>query len=175
MRKLALLIALVLGLSSCATIKIGEKGLDYRQQQGQKLQAAIMLHREGKITSAVEAYKGICSEKGLEGVTDQALFMLSLIYLDFGLGSDREFIQVAQQHLDRLRKEYPSSPWSSLTSPVVQMLESSAELRRQNINIKNQNQALSKENQSLSKENQELRQSIEKLKRLDLELEQKRK
>jgi hypothetical protein len=116
------------------------------------------------------------------GVTDEALFRLSLLYLGNGLVNDREFIQLAQLNIDRLRKEYPSSPWTGMARPVQELLDDVVELRRQNQNTKNQNQTLSKENQgltkenqTLSKENQELKENIEKLKRLDLELEQKRR
>jgi cell division protein FtsB len=82
---------------------------------------------------------------------------------------------MAQQSIERLRKEYPSSSWTGMAAPLAELLTATTELRRQNRTLKNQNQSLSRENQSLSKEAQELRQNIEKLKRLDLELEQRNK
>jgi predicted RNase H-like nuclease (RuvC/YqgF family) len=111
----------------------------------------------------------------MPGVTDEALFRLTLLYLGNGLDNDKDLLQLAQQNIGRLRKEYPSSSWTGMVAPVADLLTTVAELRRQNQNCKTQNQGLSRENQSLSKETQELRQNIEKLKRLDLELEQKRK
>lgn len=182
MRKPAAVIILILLLNGCASLNLGDISMVYRHNQEKKLAAAIALQREGKISSAVESLKALCAERGLSGVTDEALFRLSLLYLGSGLDNDKEFIQLAQQNIDRLRKEYPSSSWTGMVDPVAELLKNVTELRRQNLNMKNQNQALSKENQGLSKdnqglskENQELRENIEKLKRLDLELEQKRR
>jgi hypothetical protein len=159
-----------------------DESLSYRQNQGKKLAAAIKLQNEGKLSSAVEALIALCAERGVPGVTDEALFRLTLLYLGSGLENDKDSLQLAQQNIERLRKDYPSSSWTGMVGPVAELLITAAELRRQNQSCKAQNQTLSKENQSLSKETQslsketqELRQNIEKLKRLDLELEQKRK
>jgi hypothetical protein len=181
MRKLAIIILCTMGLNACASLNLGDMNVVYRHNQQQKLDAAIALQKAGKISSAVESFKALCAERGLQGITDEALFRLSILYLDNGLDNDREFIQLAQQNMDRLKKEYPASSWTAMAEPISVLLSNIAELRRQNLNSKNQNQALSKENQALSKENQalskenqELKESIEKLKRLDVELDKKR-
>jgi len=182
MKKLATILLWILLLNACATMNLGSNGFNYRENQEKKLAVAIKLQNAGKVSSAVELFKSICAEKGLTGVTDEALFRLSLLYIGYGLDNDREYFQTAQQNIDRMRKEYPASPWTRMVEPVADLLTNSAELRRQNANIRSQNQSLSKENQSLSKENQslskenqELRENIEKLKRLDLELDKNRK
>ena len=156
-------------------MQTGENGFNYRSYQEKKLASAIKLQSEGKIAQAIESFKVIGAETGLQGVTDEALFRLYLLYLGFGLEGDREFIQLAQQNMDKLRKEYPASAWTRMLEPVADLLSNAAEFRRQNSNLKSQNQILSKENQALSKENQELKDNIEKLKRLDLELDKNRK
>ena len=180
MRILATTILLALGLSACATLNIGDNQSIFRHNQEKKLAAAVKLQKEGKLSAAVESMKAICAEQGVPGVTDEALFRLSMLYLINGLDNDKEFMQIAQHYIERLSKEYAYSSWAGMVTPVAELLSTTAEHRRQIQNIINQNQALSKENQSLSKENQslskenqELRQNIEKLKRLDLELEQK--
>lgn len=175
MRKLATVIFCSLLLSACATTKTVESGFNYRSYQEKKLAAAIRLQSEGKIPQAIESFKAICAERELQGITDEALFRLSFLYLGFGLESDREFIQLAQHNMQRLSKEYPISPWTRMAEPVADMLTNIAELRRQHSNLRSHNQTLSKDNQALSKDNQELKESIEKLKRLDLELDKKRK
>ncbi len=175
MKKFLVIILCLAGLNACAAMHSLDGGLFYRQGQEKKLAAAIKLQNEGKISSAVEALIAVCEERGVPGVTDEALFRLTLLYLGSGLESDKDSLQLAQQNIERLRKEYPSSSWTGMVAPVAQLLTSAAEQRRQNQSCKTQNQTLSRENQSLAKETQELRQNIEKLKRLDLELEQKRK
>jgi hypothetical protein len=188
MRKLATTILLALTLSACATLNIGDDQYIFHHNQEKKLAAAVKLQKEGKLPAAVESLKALCAERGVPGVTDEALFRLSMLYLNDGLDNDKESMQLAQHYIERLRKEYAYSSWAGMAYPVAELLSTTAELRRQAQHIKNQNQGLSKENQGLSKENQglskenqglskenqELRQSIEKLKRLDLELEQKR-
>lgn len=175
MKKFLVIILCALGLNACAVLHSLDSRDLYRQNQEKKLAAAIKLQNKGKISAAVEALISLSEERGVPGVTDEALFRLTLLYLGSGLESDKDSLQLAQQNIERLRKEYPKSSWTGMVAPVSELLTTAAEMRRQHQNCKTQNQALSRENQSLSKESQELRQNIEKLKRLDLELEQKRK
>jgi len=175
MKKFLVIILCAMGLNACTTFHSLNGNPFYRHDQEKKLAAAIKLQNEGKISSAVEALIALCAERRVSGVTDEALFRLTLLYLGSGLESDKDSLQLAQKNIERLRREYPSSSWTGMVDPVADLLTTAAEQRRQNQNCKAQNQTLSRENQSLSKESQELRQNIEKLKRLDLELEQKRK
>lgn len=182
MRKLAAVIVCTLVLNACAIFQTGDDRTTFQHDQEKKLAMAIKLQNGGKLTAALELLIALCAEPRAPGVTDEALFRLSLLHLGNGQDMDKRSLQLAQQTIERLRKEYPSSSWAGMAAPVAELLSTTAELRRQNQNLKNQNQALTKENQALSKENQalsketqELRQNIEKLKRLDLELEQKRK
>lgn len=168
MKKLLVIFLCAMGLNACAALHSSNGGLLYRHDQQNRLAAAIKLQNEGKISSAVEALIAICGKRGVSGVTDEALFRLTLLYLGSGLESDKDSLQLAQQNIERLRKEYPSSSWTGMVDPVAHLLTTAAEQRRQNQSCRSQNQ-------SLSRENQELRQNIEKLKRLDLELEQKRR
>jgi hypothetical protein len=166
MRKFLPIMAFALGLNACATPHTGDGGILYRYAQERKLAAAIELQKEGNLSSAVKSLAALCAEPGVPGVTDEALFRLSLLHLKNGLENDKVPPQLALQSIERLRKEYPSSSWTGMAAPLAELLAATAELRRQNRTLKNQNQ-------SLSRENQELRQNIEKLKRLDLELERK--
>ncbi|HEX2768423.1 MAG TPA: hypothetical protein VHN12_04005 [Geobacteraceae bacterium] len=189
MKKLATVIVCTLVLNACAILQTGDDRTNFHQDQGKKLAMAIKLQNEGKLTAALELLIALCAERRAAGVTDEALFRLSLLYLGNVQDNDKESLQLAQQTIERLRKEYPYSSWASMAAPVAELLTTTAEQRRQNQNLKNQNQSLTKENQSLTRENQslakenqslsketqELHQNIEKLKRLDLELEQKRK
>ena len=166
MRRLVPLIALSLCLSACIAFQTGNDSIFSHYSHERKLDEAVQLQKEGKTSAAMEKLTALCAERGVPGVTDEALFRLSLLTLKSGLENDRDTSQLAQQKLERLRKEYPSSPWTGMAAPVTEALAATSELRRQNRTLKTQNQ-------SLSKENQELRESIEKLKLLDLELEKK--
>ncbi len=171
MKKLLAVILCIVGLNACASLQ----SPTFRQIQERKLAAAVRLQKEGKTSAAMESLSSICGERGVWGVTDEALFRLSLLYLVNGPESDRESLQLARQGFNRLQKEYPGSSWTGMAAPVADFLTATAGLRKQNQSCRNQNQALSRDNQALTREIQEVRQNIEKLKRLDLELEQKRK
>jgi hypothetical protein len=182
MRKLAAVIVCTLSLNACAILQTGDDRTSFHHDQEKKLAMAIKLQNEGKLAAALKLLIALCAERRAPGVTDEALFRLSLLYLGNGQDIDKGSLQLAQQTIERLRKEYPSSSWARMAATLAELLTTTTDLRRQNQNLKNQNQALSKENQALNRENQssaketqELRENIEKLKRLDLELEQKRK
>jgi hypothetical protein len=175
MRKLAAIIVTTLALNACAYLQTATNQAGFNHDQEKKLAMAVKLQKEGKLTAAKDLLIALCAEQRTPGVTDEALFRLSLLYLCNGQDNDKESLQLAQKTIERLRKEYPTSSWAGLAAPVAELISTTGDLRRLNQSLRNQNQALTRENQSLAKETQELRQNIEKLKRLDLELEQKRK
>lgn len=137
---------------------------------------------KGDENSAVRIMEGISGDPSInEGVTDEALFRLSL--LGIRQYSDPDGMKLVRSRLERLQLEYPSSSWSRLSWPLLEYLSESDKYRNDLRNVKMRNSALSRENrelnlanqqvQALIKENRELLQRIEKLKSLDLELERK--
>ena len=169
-----LIIILALVLSGCARMTKPDS-IFYSYGQQKKLSRAVTLMTEGKSSAAADLLSTICSEKGVAGVTDEALFRLSLLKL--GSTHDMKDMPQARYGLERLRKEYPDSVWVPLALPLREFLTSTDEVRSQERKLKELNLSLSKENRdlkelnlSLSKENRDLRQSIEKLKNLEIEL-----
>lgn len=173
MKKIIILSLIAWGLSGCATMGKSDGGFMYRYEQKQKLASAVKQLEEGNALAANKLLAAICNEKGVPGVTDEALFRFSML----NIRPDMEQNGFSQTHkrLARLQKEYPSSSWARMAWPLMEFLENAEELRRQNKNLKNQNQNLAKENRELSQNVKELSQNIERLKHLDLELEQKTK
>jgi hypothetical protein len=155
---LAGILAVVLG--GCAGMT-GPDGVFYRQSQQVRLSRATTMMEEGKPAAAKELLAGICAEKGVQGVTDEALFRLSLLRLDAAQPGDD--VPLALQDLRRLRKEYPSSAWTPLAALLAGYLTSTEDVKQQEAKLKEMNS-------SLAKENKELRQRLEKLKNLELEL-----
>ncbi len=156
------LLLLVIAVSICGCAGIQNKK-DITLSQGRNLQTAKKLLRENKVTAATNVLEGICSAKGVPGVTDEALFRLGLLYLDAGQGKSE--IAQAQQVLERLIKEYPSSSWKNHAASLIELI---ATLNRRIRFLKG-------ENLSLVKENRELRLNIEKLKIIDIEQDLKSK
>jgi len=136
----------VLGMTGCASLPIpGSIWPGYNQKQ--QLAQAVELIEQGKSAEATDALAKISSTTTTPGVTDEALFRLSLLYLKPGATVK------ARHTLERLRSEYPGSTWSRQSAPLYEYLTRT---------------------RNLEKENRELRLSIDRLKLLDLELEQKR-
>lgn len=200
MKKLALTIILVIGLSGCATLtKPG--GPFYGTGQKNKLSGALTLLQQGKSADAAEVLTAICEEPGVPGVTDEALFRLSVLRL--GSVMEANVVEQSKHDLERLEKEYPSSSWVPLASTLREFLASTnnkllrekklkdqnlslsrenRDLKEENRGLKEHNNSLSKEqrllkesNLSLLKENAELRQNVEKMKTIDLDLERRPK
>jgi outer membrane protein assembly factor BamD (BamD/ComL family) len=156
MKRYLLTIYLAMAMGGCATMtKPG--GILYRTAQENKLARATKLMGERKSATAAELLASVCSEPGIEGVTDEALFRLGVLRLE----SNQE--KQAQHDLERLKKEYPKSPWAPMAASLTEFLSSTDDMRQQGRRLKEQNL-------SLTKENKELHQSIDQLKSLELEL-----
>jgi hypothetical protein len=114
---------------------------------------ALQYLRSGNESGARDLLERIVHAKPLPGVTDEALFRLALLNLrDEGVKGEPRSIVL----LNRLVSEFPASIWARQAAPLIVYLK----------NMRNQNL-------SLIRDNKDMRQSIERLKQLDLELEQK--
>jgi hypothetical protein len=160
MMRCAAVVILAALVSGCAGMT-GPGGILYRQTQQIRLSKAITLQEKGKAVPAEQLLTSICTEKGVAGVTDEALFRLSLYRLDAGISGDG--VRQARQYLDLLRKEYPSSPWAPLAAQLSRYLASAGDQQQHDMKLKEQNS-------SLTKENKELHQRLDMLKKLELEL-----
>jgi hypothetical protein len=160
MIKYALIITLSLALSGCAGLT-RSGGLLYEHGLQNKLASAVTLLEEGKTSAAEELLAAISADQGVPGVTDEALFRLSLLRL--GPVQGKNGASQAQHDLERLQKEYPASSWTPLASALSDYLASEDDVRQQARKLKELNGAL-------NKENRDLRQSIEKLKNLEMEM-----
>lgn len=100
------------------------------------------------------------------GVTDEALFRLALLSMKETGGKG---LKQAQALLERLVDKYPDSLWTRQSVPLLSLMAEVRVLRNRARELK----TLRGQNLSLSHDNRELRQSLERLKQLDLELEQK--
>ena len=136
------------------------------REQERRFAGALEFLRAGKEQEARELFELVVAGPQRSGVTDEALFRLSLLYLrdDGGKGTVR-----AQETLDRLRIDFPKSIWSHQAAPLDAYLAGIKALRDRQREVK----TLKELNLSLSRDNREMRQSIERLKSLDLELEKK--
>jgi predicted Zn-dependent protease len=170
MKKIFLILCIL--LNGCATGRDGSGIMNHGQ--GTSLAQAVRLYDEGKEQEAEKHLREVVAKEREPGVTDEALFRLSLLQLKSGIV--KEDLDQALSRLETLQRDYPASPWTRLAAPLVAVIK---EAQRQNREIRllaRENRelpGLRGQNISLLKENKELKKTIEKLKHLDVELEKK--
>jgi outer membrane protein assembly factor BamD (BamD/ComL family) len=125
-------------------------------EQERLLAAGVENLRAGNEQKARDQLEKVIVEQPLPGVTDEALFRLALLSL-------RDEDVRSQPLLERLKREYPDSIWSRQAAPLAAYLRTS----------QREHKSMRERTLSLTRDNKELRQSIERLKNLDLELEQR--
>ncbi len=151
--------------SGCATPgKSDTAGFLQRYSASNRLAEAVELLSKGDAPGAAKLLDGISRGGAMPGVTDEALFRLALLSLR--AGGETPASAQGRRLLRRLKKEYPASPWTLQAASLVELIGVADELKRQNRNLKGVNQ-------SLTREIGDLNRNLERLKHLDLELEQK--
>ena len=136
------------------------------RDQERRFAGALEFLRAGKEQEARDLLEHVVDGPPRSGITDEALFRLSLLYLrdDASKGPAR-----TQELLERLSDNFPRSIWARQAAPLAAYLTGVRTLRDRQREVK----TLKELNLSLSRDNREMRQSIERLKSLDLELEKK--
>lgn len=127
---------------------------------------ALQYIKKGNEYSARGQLERVINGPKLSGITDEALFRLAIFNLR---DEDSKGEANARKLLERLLREFPKSIWSYQADPLLEYIQDTADLRARLHELK----GLRNQNLSLSRDNKELRQSIEKIKNLDMELEQK--
>ena len=135
-------------------------------EQERSFAGALEYLRSGNEHGARELLERVVEAAPLNGITDEAIFRLALLQLRGEGGKDAARSQLL---LERLASEFPRSIWARQAAPLSSYLASVKNLREKQRELK----TLRDLNLSLSRDNRELRQTIERLKSLDIELEQK--
>jgi outer membrane protein assembly factor BamD (BamD/ComL family) len=159
MKTIILILTTILVLQGCATINIPESSMYNRWNQNRKLATARDRLAGEEKAAASSLFSAIVAAPPEKGITDEALFHLALLQLK--PTQERDGIPQAQRLLERLQHDFPTSPWSTQAAQLLELF--------------NKFRSTKEHSFSLLRENRELRQSIQKLKEIDLELEQKRK
>jgi len=167
-RIIALMLVLMLAFSGGCSMLGGKpfSGTSVTAEQERRFAGALQYLMQGKEREAQGLLEQVVAGPALPGVTDEALFRLALLYLrDEGGKGDMH----AHTLLVRLKKEYPRSIWTRQAAPLTAYLAGVGTLRDSQRELR----TLRERNLSLTRDNKELHQSLERLKNLDLELEQK--
>ena len=135
-------------------------------EQNRTLSEAVDLLRKGNEVQARTLLETVVDGVPTAGITDEALFRLAL--LSFKEESVKGH-QRTQALLERLAAAYPDSIWTRQSASLLAHLAEDRTLRNQQRELK----SLKEQNLSLGRENRELRQSLERLKQLDIDLEQR--
>lgn len=162
---IALLVLMMLN-AGCSGLEVKTSRFLAFSEQERSLNEALDKLRAGNIQQARDLLEKVVDGVPVAGVTEEALFRLALLSLNEDGGKG---IQHAQSLLERLARKYPDSIWTRQSAPLLLHLAEVKVLRNRQRELK----TLKGLNLSLSQDNREMRQSLERLKQLDLELEQK--
>lgn len=135
-------------------------------KQERSFAGALEYLKAGKEQQARELLESVVTLPPISGVTDEALFRLALLSARDEAG---KIATRAQELLQRLEDEYPASIWTRQAAPLTAYLAGVRIPRDRQKALK----TLRDHNLSLSRDNRELRQTIERLKSLDMELDQR--
>lgn len=163
MKRLIGIYLLLFILPGCSTIEEMGSSVANRYEASQKLSAARLELEQGKAAAASAIFEEIIAKPDVMGVTDEALFRLSLLKLPY---DEKDLTSHSIRYLERLRINFPESSWTMQSKPLYDFLKVTTEIRKQNRNLK-------LHNISLNRDNKELRQSIDRLNSLDMKLERK--
>lgn len=163
-----IVMVLLMLVSGCAVIgkRVPAPPPRMISEQERSFAGALEYLRSGNGQQARDLLEKVCEAPSVIGVTDEALFRLAVLHL--GDEGSKGAVR-AQVLLERLRNEFPQSSWAQQAIPLASYLAGAKVLRDRQREMK----TLKDLNLSLSRDNRELRQSLERLKQLDIELEQK--
>ncbi|MDD2335591.1 MAG: tetratricopeptide repeat protein [Geobacteraceae bacterium] len=170
MKKRIICIAIIIGLSGCATIRKEDPNA---HEQRQKLVLAKMLLQSNRTEAAKKTLTEITAKPAVAGITDEALFRLAL--LDLEAGQQKIATDKAGKALDTLLGKFRSSNWSAHATTLKGLIDAYDITLQEKAELDKIIKNLKSSNASLTKENADLRQDLEKIKKLDLELERKKK
>jgi hypothetical protein len=156
--------ALLLSLSGCTGIT-GSWSLRGSSDKRQNLASAVDMIRSGLDKEARFYLERVIDDQREDGVTDEALFRLAILKINDGDAGGKSSLEL----LERLRNSYPKSVWTKQSAPLYSYVQNSKSIR----NRERELNSLREKNLSLSKDVRDLRSVIDRLKALDLELEQK--
>ena len=165
-RIISLIVLLLVLVPGCAFIGTRAPAPRIISEQERSFAGALQHLRSGNGQKARDLLERVCEAPVVNGVTDEALFRLAILLLG---GDGSKAPGRAQLLLERLRNEFPQSIWTHQATPLASYLAGVKVLRDRQRELK----ALQELNLSLSRDNRELRQNLERLKQLDIELEQK--
>ncbi|NVN98505.1 MAG: hypothetical protein HXX17_04205 [Geobacteraceae bacterium] len=163
MKRLVLIVFFGVGLLGCSTFNGPTSSIISRYEANRKLSSAIQEVERGRYSAAIAIFEEIIAEPGINGVTDEALFRVSLLKL---LYEEKDGGVSSLRYLEMLRSYFPESSWTQQSKTLYEFVKGAVEAKKQNRNLKIHNL-------SLTKDNKDLHQSIDRLKSLDMKLERK--
>lgn len=134
-------------------------------QQERQFAGALQFLRQGNDEKARSLLEQVVLGPRRVGISDEALFRLALLKLS----DEDKGPQEAQALLVQLSNQHPDSIWTHQAAPLMQYLATTQKLLLRQRDTR----GLRELNSQLYRENRELRLNIEKLKKLDLELDRK--
>jgi outer membrane protein assembly factor BamD (BamD/ComL family) len=155
-------------LSQCAALDRSPlvQRLLPRDESRQRLIRAQKLLVQGDYEAALEENQKVLSLSANNPPGDEALCYMALIYAHPG-NPKRDYVKSIAT-FKRLIKEYPQSAWAEQAKIWAQVMQESENAKRVAV-------AVSQENDKLRQENDKLKRIIEESRKVDMEIEEKKR
>lgn len=161
-KHLYLCIAVLIFLSGCALIQETKR----RSEANESVVRGKQLLAQGQYDGSLKEFQKVISDYGERSRADTALFYMALVYAH-PENPKRNYRQ-ALTLLQKLRADYPQSPWVEHAKVWAGVLMANEDLAQAN-------EKLTESNERLTQAVEKLNQLIEKSRQIDLEIEGKRR
>jgi len=149
-----------------------------KQKEPAKPTVEDLLHAKklfdlGDYVAALEETQKILSRSPKNGLRDQALFNIGLIYAH--IENPQRNLGKAIQFFKAILKEYPQGPLTGEAKMMIGLLQEKEKLSQMLETLRHENEGMSQEIEKYKRENKELTQVIEKFKQVDIDVEEKKR
>jgi hypothetical protein len=163
-------VAAVLLVGGCATTLESMKGFE-GEQRPEYFERSATLFREGNYDAAFKENQRLLAEK--KAAPDVALFNMGLIAA-YSLNPKKDYPK-ALLSFRTLATQYPRSPLAEQAKVWIQVLEEHQKMVEERQKLVEEKRALTRERETLSQEREKLKYIAERSRRVDMEIEKRRR
>jgi outer membrane protein assembly factor BamD (BamD/ComL family) len=167
----AAMFVLLFFLGGCAAMQESLKGSETKPPEIDPLARAKGLFNEGNYDAAVKENQKLLTERKM--VPDMALFNMGLIYA-YSLNPKKDY-PTALGYFKTIVTQYPRSSMFEQSKAWVQILEEHQKLAEERQKLAEEKRLFIRERDALAQERERLKQAVEMSRRLDIEIDKRRR
>lgn len=164
---------IVVGVSGCANVLDGVKGPTYRAEIRNHIDQAKKLFEQGNYEASLKENEKALSVADGKSPADEALFHMG-VTTAYSRNPQKDYAK-SLVYFERLVREYPESKLIEQAKIWVQVLQEHQRVIQEKKALLQEKQILTQEKMALAREKDKLKQAIEQSRKVDVEIEEKRR